>query len=95
MYNPDIFQVDKIEAYLIENGTSLKFHRLLTKCTWLLAATFLFSAILNFILARIIVVTEPFINKNAFNDEVGVMMAWSFPVISLPCMVLVATQYGY
>jgi|TARA_B100002019_G_scaffold29765_1_gene23730 hypothetical protein len=88
LYNPDIFQVDKIDSHLIENGTSLQFHRLLTKCTWLLAATFLFSAILNFILARIIVVTEPFTNKNAFNDEVGVMMAWSFPVISLPCMVV-------
>ena len=23
-----------------------------------------------------------------FNDEIGVMMGWSFPVISLPCMVV-------
>ncbi len=88
LYNPEIFQVDKIEYHLSENGTTLQFHQLLTKCTWLLAGTFVFSAILNYILARIIVITEPSMDKNAFNDEIGVMMGWSFPVISLPCMVV-------
>lgn len=88
LFNPDIFQVNKIEYRLGENGTTHQFHRLLKKCTWLMAGTFLFSAILNYFLARFIVVTEPSVNKNAFNDEVGIMMAWSFPVISLPCMVV-------
>ena len=88
LYNPEIFQVDKIVYHLSENGTTLQFHQLLTKCTWLLAGTFVFSAILNYILARLIVITEPSVDKNAFNDEIGVMMGWSFPVISLPCMVV-------
>ena len=88
LYNPDIFQVDKIDHHLSENGTKLQFHKLLTKCTWLLAISFVFSAILNYLLARFIVVTEPSIDKNAFNDEIGVMMGWSFPVISLPCMIV-------
>ena len=88
LYNPEIFQVDKIDYHLSENGTTLQFHQLLTKCTWLLAGTFVFSAILNYALARIIVITEPSVDKNAFNDEIGAMMGWSFPVISLPCMVV-------
>ena len=51
-----------------------------------LAGAFGFSAILNYILARLIVITEPSVDKNTFNDEIGVMMGWSLPVISLPCM---------
>ena len=88
LYNPEIFQVNKIEYHLSENGTTLQFHQLLTKCTWLLGGTFVFSAILNYVLARLIVTTEPSVDKNAFNDEIGVMMGWSFPAISLPCMVV-------
>ena len=42
------------------------------------AGAFGFSAILNYILARLIVITEPSVDKNTFNDEIGVMMGWSF-----------------
>ena len=86
LYNPDIFDVEKIEFHLQSNNSEKGFNQLLVQCTWMLAGTFLISAILNYILSRIVVVTEPFVDMNAFNDEIGVMMAWSFPVISLPCM---------
>ena len=92
LYNPDFFQVDKIEKLLETQGTQKSFNRLLVICTWLLAATFVFSTAVNYFLARIIVVTEPFTDKTAFNDEIGTMMTWSFPVISLPCMI--ATGYA-
>jgi hypothetical protein len=42
---------------------------------------------LNYFLACWIVVTEPAIDQIAYNDEVGQMMGWSFPIIILPCMV--------
>ena len=93
LYNPDFFQVDKIEKLLEAQGTKKSFNRLLVICTWLLAGTFVFSTVVNYLLARLIVVTEPFSDKNAFNDEIGTMMTWSFPVISLPCMV--ATAYAF
>ena len=93
LYNPDFFQVDKIEKLLEIQGTQESFNRLLVICTWLLAATFVFSTAVNYFLARIIVVTEPFTDKTAFNDEIGTMMTWSFPVISLPCMI--ATGYAF
>ena len=93
LYNPDFFQVDKIEKLLEAQGTQKSFNRLLVICTWLLAATFVFSTVVNYFLARIIVVTEPFTDKTAFNDEIGTMMTWSFPVISLPCMI--ATGYAF
>ena len=93
LFNPDFFQVDKIEKLLETQGTQKSFNRLLVICTWLLAATFVFSTVVNYFLARIIVVTEPFTDKTAFNDEIGTMMTWSFPVISLPCMI--ATGYAF
>jgi hypothetical protein len=88
LFNPDIFDVDKIRHHLEMNHAEQAFNRLLAQCTWLLVGAFGISSILNYILARIIVVTEPFDNKSAFNDEIGVMMMWSFPVISAPCMVV-------
>ena len=60
--------------------------RLLTKCTWLLAFSFLLSGILNYGLARWIVVSPS--GTDAFNSEVSKMMAWSWPVIVIPSMAI-------
>ena len=47
------------------------------------------SSLLNFGLARLIVRTEPAIDSIAFNEEIGKMLALSWPVIVLPCMVFI------
>ena len=88
LYNPQVFDVEKIEKELKIRNTKSEFKKLLTKCTWLLAATFLLSAILNYYLSKAIVVTEPFVDANAFNDEIGEMMTWSYLVIIAPCMLV-------
>ena len=80
--------MEKIERQLEIRGTKSAFKKLLAKCTWLLAATFLLSAVLNYYLSKAIVVTEPFIDANAFNDEIGEMMTWSYLVIIAPCMLV-------
>ena len=56
----------------------------MSKCTWLIALTFIMSAGLNYFLSRWIVVTEPALDKIAYNDEVGRMMGWSFPLLAFP-----------
>jgi hypothetical protein len=73
---------------LEERGNLDKFDKLLARCSWLLASSFLLSAVLNYILARAIVTTEPALNKALYNEEVGEMMGWSFPVIAVPCMLI-------
>ena len=88
LYNPEIIKVALVDKKLMELGTKSHFDRLLVKCTWLIGLSFAVSAILNFILSRMIVVTEPSLDKIAFNDEVGQMMGWSLPVISIPCMIV-------
>ena len=86
LYNPEILQVDKVQAALQAHQSESAFEKLLLKCTWLLAASFLLSAVLNFILARWIVVSP--IGTDAFNAEVSKMMAWSWPVIAIPSMLI-------
>lgn len=88
LYNPEVIKVDLVNQKLIERGTKKNFDLLLKKCTWLIALTFIMSAVLNYFLSRWIVTTEPALDKSSFNDEVGTMMGWSFPIISLPCMVV-------
>jgi len=88
LYNPDVLRVELVEAVLEERGNLEKFDKLLAQCSWLLASSFLLSAVLNYILARAIVTTEPALNKTLYNEEVGEMMGWSFPVIAVPCMLI-------
>jgi len=86
LYNPEIIRVDKVQAGLAENKSEADFEKLLVQCTWLLAASFLLSAILNFFLARWMVVSPS--GSDAFNQEVARMMKWSFVVIAVPSMAI-------
>ena len=88
LYNPDFLNVSRIESALDLRNSREAFDLLLKRCTWYIAVSFILSAGLNYILARMIVVTEPYQDKKAFNEEVGAMMTWSFPVISIPCMIV-------
>ena len=88
LYNPDVINVELVDQALEARGTVKEFNQLLRKCTLFIALSFLLSATLNYFLSRAIVVTEPYKDKLAFNNEVGTMMGWSFPIISIPCMVV-------
>jgi len=54
--------------------------------TLLLAGTFFFSAVMNYVLARWIV-TSP-AGTEAFNEELGRLTLLSYPVIAVPSMVM-------
>lgn len=86
LYNPEILDVDKVHNALVAHDSESAFEKLLAKCTWLLAFSFLLSGILNFALARWIVVSPS--GSDAFNSEVSKMMAWSWPVIVIPSMAI-------
>ena len=86
LYNPEVLDVDKVHTALQEHDCEPAFEKLLVKCTWLLALSFLLSGILNYALARWIVVSPS--GTDAFNSEVSKMMAWSWPVIVIPSMLI-------
>ncbi len=86
LFNKEIMDVQKVETRLAERNNRADFEQLLRFCSWLLAASFFFSAVLNYILARVIVKTYPSVDPTAFNDELGSLAVWSWPVIVVPSM---------
>jgi hypothetical protein len=93
LYNPEVIRVELVDHALEKRGTQSQFDQLMVKCTWLIALSFILSAVLNYILARAFVETEPRVNIDQFNLEVSDMWLWSFIVISIPCMVVSAYAF--
>lgn len=89
LFNEKVFNVPAIEAAAEARGATEVIHATLKRCSRILTASFLLSAVLNFVLARILVKTDPAVDSTAFNEELGQMMALSWPVIVLPCMVFI------
>lgn len=86
LYNEKIIDVVTVNAELTRTGNTNAFNKLLVVTTWLLAFSFVLSAVLNFVLA-IVLLKSP-TGTEEFNKELGIMTAWSYPVIAVPCMVV-------
>lgn len=92
LYNDQVLQVDKVANALREHNATAEFERHLTIASYLVASSFFLSAILNYILAKAILVSPP--GSTELAQELGKMTALSFPVIALPCtIVLAGTMY--
>jgi len=86
IFNDAVIDVPKVEAALAANGTRAAFEQLLKSCTWLLAGSFVLSAVLNFGLARILLTGEP--GTPEFTAQLGRMNWWSWPVIMVPSLAI-------
>jgi len=86
IYNDAFMDTDKVADRLKSINREAEFDSMMVKATWMLASSFILSAILNFLLAKWIVVSDT--GTDAFNSELGTMNLWSYPVIVLPCMVI-------
>lgn len=86
VFNPTLFDVPRVEAALRERGNLVPFELRLRGGTVMLAGTFFFSAVMNWVLARWIV-TSPG-GTEAFNEELGRLTLMSYPAIALPSMVM-------
>lgn len=92
IYNENILQVEKVTAALKDHGNTEAFEKTLRLGSYLIAISFFMSSALNYILAKMIVVSST--GTEAFNIEVGKMNALSFPVIAVPSMlIMVATLF--
>ncbi len=83
LYNPEIFDVKKIEDRLNTTEKQSAMSALMLRCTWIIAFSFLISAVLNFFITRMIVKTPPSIDQVAYNAEVGTQYWVSLVVISV------------
>lgn len=84
LFNDQMINVTHVEHELHGKGQTEAFNKLLIETTWLLAASFLLSAVLNFVLARVILQSPT--GSIEFNQELAKMTALSYPVIVIPSM---------
>lgn len=93
LYNDKIIRVADVDAALTERNNRAAFDRTLVHASWMLAASFFLSSLLNFVLAKVIVRSPP--GTSAFNEELGRMTALSYPVIVIPSMAIMIAALWY
>ena len=93
VYNPKFVNVEVIRQKLDESDNGRTFETRLQNATYLLASTFLFSSVMNYILAKW-VVTSP-AGSAAFNEELGQMTLLSYPVIAIPATLMTMGVFYY
>jgi hypothetical protein len=82
VFNASLFDVERVTKALQDKRNEAVFEQRLRTGTVLLAGTFFFSAVANYLLARW-VVTSP-AGTVAFNEELGRLTLLSYPIIAIP-----------
>ncbi len=93
LYNPSVLDVNKIHQSLEEQGSVDEFEQRLLKASYYFAATFLFSSVMNYVIARWIVISPS--GTQAFNEELGRMTLVSYPMIAIPSMIMMMLIFYY
>ena len=93
LLNAAIMDVDMINRKLEENNSVAIFEKKLMNATYFVAGSFAFSAVMNYVLAKWIV-TSP-AGTAAFNEELGQMTLYSYPVIAIPSMIMMMSIFYY
>ena len=93
LYNPAVMDVGKIKHKLEALGNTDAFESRLLNATYLLGGTFFFSAVMNYILAKWIVLSPA--GSAAFNEELGRLTLLSYPVIAIPSMLMMLAIFYY
>lgn len=86
LLNPKMFQVERIESELEKRGNRDLFDKRLDAANYLLAGTFGFSAVMNYVMAKWIVKSDS--GTTAFNEELGRMTLLSYPMIAIPSTIM-------
>ncbi|TYK67013.1 VC0807 family protein [Colwellia echini] len=93
LLNPMLFNLDLIYQTLADNNKTEIFKAIIQRANHLLSMTFVFSATMNYLLAKW-VVTSP-AGTTEFNEQLGEMTLYSYPVIAIPSMVMLMAIMFY
>lgn len=87
LYNDQILDTGRIQRALEERGNVAAFARLLAWASWVLAAAFLMSAVINFLLAWWLLPAVS--GTEEFNRQLGKLQFWTWPGVVLPSSAMV------
>ena len=98
--NPSIMKVELLEERLKERNKQKDFHDHMRRATNWLSLSFVFSAVLTFILARRIFINiDPSLSPEAqslmLNDQIAQMTTWSMAVIMVPSVIFLLGIFWY
>jgi len=93
LYNDMVLDTKRIDQALTDHGNHSRFEEALVVASWVLAGSFLLSSILNYVLARVLLLAPP--GTEEFNAQLGKMTALSYPVIALPAMLVMMGALFY
>ncbi|CZF78158.1 MFS transporter [Grimontia kaedaensis] len=93
IFNDTLLNLELIKERLAETNNTQSFERCLTVSNYLFASTFVFSSAMNYFLATWIV-TSP-AGTVAFNEELGKMTLYSYPMIAIPSTLMMLGIFYY
>lgn len=93
LLNPMLFNLDLIYQTLSNQDKTDEFKAKIQRANHLLSVTFVFSATMNYLLAKWIVVSPAGTAK--FNEQLGEMTMLSYPVIAIPSMLMLIAIMFY
>ena len=87
LLNPEMVDVAKVENAITEHGARAEFDKLMKSSTWLLVASMLLSAALNYAVAIYFLSgKEP--GSTEYTEAIGRQTGWSWVIIGVPSMAM-------
>lgn len=91
--NEQIINWHNLNQSLQNSGTQALFEKKLAVSSYIVAGSFFLSSALNYILAKVILVSPP--GTTEYTEELGRMTALSYPVIVIPSMIMLLAALWY
>lgn len=91
--NDQLIDLPALQIALEKKGNVATFEQRVTRSSFIVASSFFLSSALNYILAKVLLVSPP--GSTAYNEELGRMTALSYPVIVLPSMIVLFGALWY
>ena len=87
LLNPEVVDVAKVEKAIADHNARPQFDQLIKSSTWLLVASMLMSAVLNYVLA-IYFISGTEHDKQLYNAAIAKQTGWGWLVIGVPSMAM-------
>ena len=91
--NDELIDWQKLNHTLNAKNLTEVFNEKLEVTTFIVAGSFFMSAVLNYVLAKMVLISEP--GTTAYTEELAKMTALSYPVIVIPSMIMLFAAVFY
>ena len=93
IFNDSVIDTTKVQSALEQHQQQTAFEKALKNATYMVAASFALSSFLNYALAKYLLTSPP--GTPEYSAQLGKMTGLSFPVIALPCTLVMLLSVYY